>query len=98
MPLYSQPRLLPRSRGGQQTGRNFDAAVAPPIWFARSLFPASEARDLLIQLTGQQFGRWATASRPRLLQFLTTRDLAFLDRATLPEEPMNLDLAVCRGN
>jgi hypothetical protein len=98
MPLYFATTLAPKKSGRPADGPE----ILTPQWLRQYgspvlFFPASEARDLLIRLTGQQFGRWATASRPRLLRFLTTRDLAFLDRATLPEEPMNLSLLSAEG-
>ena len=44
-----------------------------------------------------QFGRWATASRPRLLRLLTKRKLTVLDLASIPEKPMNLSLLSAQG-
>jgi hypothetical protein len=98
MPLYFATTLAPR-----QSGRPADGPeILTPRWLRQYgspilAFPASEARDHLERLTGQQFGRSATASRPRLLRFRTTRDLTVLDRASIPEEPMNLSLLSAQG-
>lgn len=98
MPLYFATTLAPRKSGRPADGPE----ILTPLWLRQYgspilAFPASEARDLLKRQTTGQFGRWATASRPRLLRFLTTRDLAVLDRASIPEEPMNLSLLSGQG-
>lgn len=93
MPLYFATTLAPKKSGRPADGPE----ILTPQWLRQYgspvlAFPASEARDLLARLTSQQFDRWATASRPRLLRFVTTRDLTVLNRASIPEEPMNLSL------
>jgi hypothetical protein len=97
-PLYFATTLAPKKSGRPADGPE----ILTPLWLRQYgspvlTFPASEAHDLLKRLTSQQFGRWATASRPRLLRFLTTRDLTVLDRASIPEEPMNLSLLSAQG-
>ena len=98
VPLYFATTLAPKKSGRPADGPE----ILTPQWLRQYgspilAFPASEARDNLERLTSQQFGRWATASRPRLLRFLTTRDLTVLDRASIPEEPMNLSLLSAQG-
>jgi hypothetical protein len=98
MPLYFASTLAPRKSGRPADGPE----ILTPQWLRQYgspilFFPAGEARDLLKRLTSQQFGRLATASRPRLLRFLTTRDLTVLDRTSIPEEPMNLSLLSAQG-
>ena len=98
MPLYFATTLAPKKSGRPADGPE----ILTPLWLRQYgspflAFPASEARDLLKRQTTAQFGRWATASRPRLLRFLTKRDLAVLDRASIPEEPMNLSLLSAQG-
>src|ERR1700733_7167052 len=98
MPLYFATTLAPRKSGRPADGPE----ILTPLWLRQYgspilAFPASEARNLLKRQTTGQFGRWATPSRPRFLRFLTTRDLAVLDRASIPEEPMNLSLLSAQG-
>lgn len=98
MPLYFATTLAPKKSGRPADGPE----ILTPLWLRQYgspvlAFPASEARDLLERQTRGQFGRWATASRPRLLRFLTTRDLAVLNRSSIPEEPMNLSLLSAQG-
>lgn len=99
MPLYFATTLAP-----QKSGRPADGLeILTPQWLRQYgspilFFPASEARDYLERLTrGLQFGRWASAARPRLLRFLTTRGLVMLDNASIPEVPMNLSLLFALG-
>jgi hypothetical protein len=98
VPLYFATTLAPKKSRRPADGPE----ILTPQWLRQYgspilTFPVSEARDNLERLTSQQFGRWATASRPRLLRFLTTRDLVVLDRASIPEEPMNLSLLSAQG-
>ena len=98
MPLYFATTLAPKKLERPADGPQ----ILTPLWLRQYgspilAFPASEARDLLERLTRRQFGRWATASRPRLLRFITTRNLIVLDRASIPEEPMNLSLLSAQG-
>jgi hypothetical protein len=97
-PLYFATTLAPNKSGRPADGPE----ILTPLWLRQYgspvlAFPASEARDLLERLTSQQTGRLATASRPRLLRFLATRELTVLDRASIPEEPMNLSLLSAQG-
>jgi hypothetical protein len=98
VPLYFSTTLAPKKSGRPADGPE----ILTPQWLRQYgspilYLPASEARDHLERLTSQQFGRWATASRPRLLRFLTTRDLTVLDCASIPEGPMNLNLLSAQG-
>ena len=98
MPLYFATTLAPKKSGRPADGPEI---LTPPRLRQYGspvlAFPASEARDFLERLTSQQIGRLATASRPRLLRFLTIRELTVLDRASIPEEPMNLSLLSAQG-
>jgi hypothetical protein len=98
VPLYFATTLAPKKSGRPADGPE----ILTPLWLRKYgsptlFFPASEARDLLERLTRSEFGRSATASRPRLLRFVTMRDLVVLDRASIPEEPMNLSLLSAQG-
>jgi hypothetical protein len=99
MPLYFATTVAPKKSGRPADGPE----ILTPLWLRQYgspilTFPASEARDLLERLTSHlKFGRWPTAARPRLLRFVTTRALSVLDRASIPEEPMNLSLLSAMG-
>jgi hypothetical protein len=99
MPLYFATTLAPKKSGRPADGPE----ILTPLWLRQYgspilYFPASEARDHLERLTKHlQFGRSLTAARPRLLRFLTTRPVSVLDRASIPEEPMNLSLLSAVG-
>jgi hypothetical protein len=97
-PVYFATTLAPKKSGRPPDGPE----ILTPLWLRKYgspilALPASEARDLLERQTRGQLGRWAAASRPRLLRFLTTRDLTVLDSASIPEEPMNLSLLSVLG-
>jgi hypothetical protein len=97
-PLYFTTTLAPGKSGRPPDGPE----ILTPLWLRQYgspilALPASEARDLLERLTRHEVGRQATISRPRLLRFLTTRDITVLDRASIPEEPMNLSLLSALG-
>jgi hypothetical protein len=98
MPVYFATTLTPKKSGRPPDGPE----ILTPMWLRQYgspilAFPASEAHDHLERLTRHEFGRSATASRPRLLRFLTKRDVVVLDRASIPEEPMNLSLLSAQG-
>lgn len=98
MPLYFATTLAPKKSGRPADGPE----ILTPQWLRQYgtpalYFPASEARDLLSRLTAGAPDRWANASRPRLLRFFTTRVLRVLDRASIPERPMNLSLLSAQG-
>jgi hypothetical protein len=81
----------------RRRARDFDAAVAAAIWFTHSRLPSQRSPRPSGTGHASCVRPICDCFSPRLLRFLTTHDLTVLDRASIPEEPMNLSLLSTQG-